>query len=160
MVSAPGGGVSRRAGALAIFVAATPNGVLRTTRRPAASPISRCQADGHHVHQAGAGMRPPVARRPWATASTGRPSPGHDWPELVSCQTDPPSYTDTDHGALRSNAPDANVTRYYRVFAINHNGHRTGVPDILQSVPDPPKEYSRAGAIDDVKATASGAKTD
>ena len=150
--SAPLVAVLAVAGALAIFAAATPGGVFAN---PAPGGVTNftVSSDGPTSIKldwdAPAGGETPMGYRiDWAL------SPGHDWSELVSSQTET-EYTDTGLVPPAPITPGANVIRYYRVFAINHNGPGPE-SDILQ---ESTKGVQRAGAIDDVKATASGAKT-
>ena len=150
--SAPLVAVLAVAGALAIFAAAAPGGVFAN---PAPGGVTNftVSSDGPTSIKldwdAPAGGETPMGYRiDWA------PSFGHDWSELVSSQTET-EYTDTGLVPPAPITPGANVTRYYRVFAINHNGPGPE-SDILQ---ESTKGVQRAGAIDDVKATASGAKT-
>ena len=152
MWSAPLVAVLAVAGALAIFAVAAPGGVFAN---PAPGGVTNftVSSDGPTSIKldwdAPAGGETPMGYRiDWA------PSPGHDWSELVSSQTET-EYTDTGLVPPAPITPGANVTRYYRVFAINHNGPGPE-SDILQ---ESTKGVQRAGAIDDVKATASGAKT-
>ena len=150
--SAPLVAVLAVVGALAIFAAATPGGVFAN---PAPGGVTNftVSSDGPTSIKldwdAPAGGETPMGYRiDWA------PNFGHDWSELVSSQTET-EYTDTGLVPSAPIDPGSNVTRYYRVFAINHNGPGPE-SDILQ---ESTKGVQLAGAIEDVKATASGAKT-
>ena len=152
--SAPLVAVLAVVGALAIFGAATPGGVFAN---PAPSGVTNFTVSSDGPTSIKLDWDPPAGgetpmgyRIDWAPSV----SDGHDWSELVSSQTET-EYTDTGLVPPAPITPDANVTRYYRVFAINHNGPGPE-SDILQ---ESTKGVQLAGAIDDVKATASGAKT-
>ena len=150
--SAPLVAVLAVAGALAIFAVATPGGVFAN---PAPSGVTNFTVSPDGPTSINLDWDAPVGgETPMGYRIDWAPSPGHDWSELVSSQTET-EYTDTGLVPPAPITPDANVTRYYRVFAVNHNGPGPE-SDILQ---ESTKGVQRAGAIDDVNATASGAKT-
>ena len=139
-------------GALAIFAAAAPTSVFAN---PAPNAVTNftVTSDGPTSIKLdwdapSGGETPTGYRIDWA------PSPGHDWSELVAMQTET-EYTDTGLVPPAPITPGANVTRYYRVFAVNYHGPGPE-SDILQ---ESTKGVQAPGAIDDVRATASGPKT-
>ena len=138
-------------GALTIFAAATPGGVFANTAPGAVTDFSVSPDGPTSIKLSWAapdgGETPTGYRIDWA------PSPGHDWSMLVASQTET-EYTDM--GLVPTTpAPGDNVTRYYRVFALNSHGPGPE-SDILQ---ESTKGVQLPGAIDDVMATASGPKT-